>query len=236
MNHPARTLLITGASGNLGRAVARHFRAHGERLILLDHSPEALQQQFGDWPKAQALCLTCDLLDPAALDAALGRARQHFGPIEVLCNLAGGFDMGPPVHATPLHAWQRQYQLNLLTALHACQAVVPDMLTLGRGKIVNIGALAAAHKGAPHMAAYTTAKTAVIRMTESLAAELREQGINVNCVLPSIIDTPQNRAAMPDADPARWVAPEQLAAIIGFLCSEAAAPIHGAALPVSGLS
>ncbi|RMX11007.1 SDR family NAD(P)-dependent oxidoreductase [Vandammella animalimorsus] len=236
MNHPARTLLITGASGNLGRAVARHFRAHGERLILLDHSPEALQQQFGDWPPAQALCLNCDLLDPAALDAALGGARQHFGPIEVLCNLAGGFDMGPPVHATPLHVWQRQYQLNLLTALHACQAVVPDMLTLGRGKIVNIGALAAAHKGAPHMAAYTTAKTAVIRMTESLAAELREQGINVNCVLPSIIDTPQNRAAMPDADPTRWVAPEQLAAIIGFLCSEAAAPIHGAALPVSGLS
>ncbi len=233
------TILITGASGHLGRAVAQHFfsdfAGEGTRLALIDRESAALQQHFGHWPGARTLQLPCDLLDAAATARAVQQAQQHFGRIDVLCNLAGGFDMGPPVHATPLDAWQRQYQLNVLTALHACQAAVPLMLAQGGGKIVNIGALAAQH-GAAHMGAYTAAKAALIRLTESMAAELRGQHINVNCVLPSIIDTPDNRAAMPSADPAHWVPPAKLAAIIGFLCSDAASPIHGAALPVAGLS
>jgi NAD(P)-dependent dehydrogenase (short-subunit alcohol dehydrogenase family) len=109
------------------------------------------------------------------------------------------------------------------------------MISASGGKIVNVGAYAA-QKGAAQMGAYIASKSAVIRLTETMAAELREKNINVNCVLPTIIDTPQNRAAMPDADPARWVAPADLARVIVFLSSDAARAIHGAALPVTGLS
>ena len=109
------------------------------------------------------------------------------------------------------------------------------MLTGGGGKIVNMGAFAA-QKGAANMGAYVASKGAVIRLTETMAAELREENINVNCVLPTVIDTPQNRAAMPKADPKKWVAPEALAEVLLFLCSPAARAIHGAALPVVGLS
>jgi NAD(P)-dependent dehydrogenase (short-subunit alcohol dehydrogenase family) len=125
--------------------------------------------------------------------------------------------------------------LNARTVLHMAHAVVPGMLAAGGGRIVNVGAFAA-QKGVAHMGAYVAAKSAVIRLTEALSAELREQRINVNCVLPTIIDTPENRAAMPDADPARWVAPADLAAVIVFLASDAARAVHGAALPVTGLS
>ena len=115
------------------------------------------------------------------------------------------------------------------------RAVVPGMIERGGGKIVNVGAFSA-QKGQALMGAYGAAKGAVIRLTESMAAELRDKNINVNCVLPSIIDTPENRAAMPDADPARWVAAEDLANVIAFLASDAARAVHDAALPVTGLS
>src|SRR5690606_11864545 len=144
------------------------------------------------------------------------------------CNLAGGFDMGTPVHATPLPSWQTQYELNVLTTLHATQAVVPGMVAQGSGKVINIGAYAA-RQGLANMGDYIAAKAAVIRLSESMAAELRNKGANVNCVLPTIIATAENRQAMPDADPALWVAPEKLAQTIGFLASDAASAIHGAA-------
>lgn len=159
----------------------------------------------------------------------------RFGRIDVLCNLAGGFRMGDPVHATPAADWDFLFGLNARTLLHMAQAVVPGMIDAGGGKIVNIGAFAA-QKGAAQMGAYIASKSAVIRLTESMAAELREKNINVNCVLPTIIDTPENRNAMPGADPARWVAPQDLASVIAFLASDAARAVHGAALPVTGLS
>ncbi|MES1263958.1 MAG: SDR family NAD(P)-dependent oxidoreductase, partial [Peristeroidobacter soli] len=159
----------------------------------------------------------------------------RFGRIDVLCNIAGGFRMGPPVHETPADMWKLMMELNAGTLLHSVQAVVPRMLEGGGGRIVNIGA-GAGQAGKANMGAYSAAKSAVIRLTESMAAELREKNINVNCILPSIIDTPQNRADMPDADPGRWVLPGDLASVIVFLCSPAARAIHGAALPVSGLS
>jgi NAD(P)-dependent dehydrogenase (short-subunit alcohol dehydrogenase family) len=153
----------------------------------------------------------------------------------VLANLAGGFRMGEPVHSTSDATWNFLLDLNARTLLHAVRAVVPRMLAQGGGKIVNVGAFAA-QRGAAQMGAYVAAKSAVIRLTETLAAELREKNINVNCVLPTIIDTPENRAAMPKADPGRWVAPADLANVIAFLASDAARAIHGAALPVAGLS
>ncbi len=163
------------------------------------------------------------------------RAVARFGRIDVLANLAGGFRMGEAVHETSDATWNFLMDLNARTLLNTVRAVVPQMLGAGGGRIVNVGA-AAAQKGVAQMGAYVAAKSAVIRLTEAMAAELRENNINVNCVLPTIIDTPENRAAMPDADPGRWVAPEALADVIVFLASDAARAIHGAAVPVSGLS
>lgn len=228
------TVLITGAAGNLGAAVARAFTARGARLALVDVHEAALHKTFGE-PGDRRLFIAADLLQPAAADAAAARAVERFGRIDVLCNLAGGFRMGEAVHETSARTWDFLLGLNAGTVLHMAHAVVPGMLAVGGGCIVNVGAFAA-QKGVAQMGAYVASKSAVIRLTESLSAELREQGINVNCVLPTIIDTPENRAAMPDADPARWVAPDDLAAVIAFLASPAARAIHGAALPVTGLS
>jgi len=143
--------------------------------------------------------------------------------------------MGKPVHETTDADWNFLMDLNARTVLHTARAVVPHMIAAGGGKIVNVGAFAA-QKGAANMGAYIASKSAVMRLTETMAAELREKNINVNCVLPTIIDTPANRADMPKADPKRWVAPADLANVILFLCSDEARAIHGATLPVTGLS
>ena len=224
-----RTVMLTGAAGNLGRAVAQAFASAGENLVLLDVKRGTLQDDD------HRLFIATDLLDPASVQAAVDKAMQRFKRIDVLCNIAGGFRMGAPVHETSDKDWNFMMDLNARTALNTARAVVPVMLNYGGGKIVNIGAFAA-QKGAAQMGAYVAAKSAVIRLTETMAAELREKNINVNCVLPTIIDTPENRAAMPDADPRRWVAPAALADVILFLASDAARAIHGAALAVTGLS
>jgi NAD(P)-dependent dehydrogenase (short-subunit alcohol dehydrogenase family) len=228
------TVLVTGACGNLGRAVAAAFAARGHRLALLDRDAAQLEAAFGK-DDARHLNLACDLLDAISVATAVEKARTAFGPIGVLCNVAGGFRMGEPVHETSDANWDFLMNLNVRSVLHTARAVVPGMLTAGRGCIVNIGAGAAARGGA-HMGAYSASKSALARITESMSAELRDQGINVNAVLPSILDTPENRKDMPKADPSKWVAPAELAEVIAFLCSPAARAIHGAALPVSGLS
>ncbi|MFO1398815.1 MAG: SDR family NAD(P)-dependent oxidoreductase [Burkholderiales bacterium] len=227
-------VMITGASGNLGHAVVDAFDAAGAHLVLLDRRRERLDAEFGT-PDDARLHVACDLLDAAQVEAAAAAAVARFGRIDVLCNLAGGFRMGPPVHATSDADFTFLHDLNARTLLHTARAVVPRMLDAGGGRIVNVGAFAA-QKGAAEMGAYVAAKSAVIRLTESMAAELRARNINVNCVLPTILDTPENRKAMPDADPARWVAPADLASVIVFLASPAARAIHGAAVPVTGLS
>lgn len=229
-----RVVLVTGAAGTLGRAVAAAFAAQGAQLALLDRSEDGLQAAYGQ-AKSQALCLATDLLDTAQVEYALAQTLERLGRVDVLCNIAGGFHMGEPVHATSADSWDRMFNLNVRTLTHMASAVVPHMLQAGHGKIVNVGAFAARH-GEAGKGAYVASKSAVIRLTEAMALELREHGINVNCVLPTIIDTPPNRASMPDADPARWVAPAALADVIAFLASDAARAVHGAALPVTGLS
>jgi NAD(P)-dependent dehydrogenase (short-subunit alcohol dehydrogenase family) len=215
MEFSGKTVMITGAAGNLGAVVSKAFAALGANVVPLD--------------------LPTNLLDQAQVDGAVKDALRQFKRIDVLCNIAGGFRMGAPVHETSDKDWNFLLDLNARTVLHTARALVPHMISAGGGKIVNIGAYAA-QKGAAQMGAYIASKSAVIRLTESMAAELRERNINVNCVLPTIIDTPQNRAAMPEVDPARWVAPADLARVIVFLASDAARAIHGAALPVTGLS
>ncbi|MES2951675.1 MAG: SDR family NAD(P)-dependent oxidoreductase [Pseudomonadota bacterium] len=228
------TVLVTGAAGNLGRAVAQAFAAQGPNLVLVDLRRESLEQSYGA-ETAQRLFAPANLLEQDAVHAVVQAAVARFGRVDVVCNLAGGFRMGEAVHTTQDNTWDFLMDLNARTLLHTARAVVPHMLEHGGGKIVNVGA-ASAQRGVAQMGAYCAAKSSVIRLTEAMAAELREQNINVNCVLPTIIDTPENRAAMPDADPARWVAPQDLASVIVFLASDAARAVHGAAVPVAGLS
>ena len=229
-----RTVIVTGAAGNLGRAVADTFAKQGARLVLVARDRVSLQQTYGD-ETPQRRFAQADLLDQAQVDAMAATAVSTFGRIDVLCNLAGGFRASDPVHSVADGDWDFLFDVNLRTLRNAVRAVVPSMLASGGGKIVNV-ASAAALKGAARMGAYAASKAGVIRLTEAMAAELRERNINVNCVLPTIIDTPENRSAMPNADPTRWVAPTDLAAVILFLASDGARAVHGAALPVAGLS
>jgi NAD(P)-dependent dehydrogenase (short-subunit alcohol dehydrogenase family) len=234
MSFGGRTVMVTGAAGNLGRAVAGAFADLGANLALVNLHRERLEQTFGGETERR-LFLPANLLEQASVDAAVSNALARFKRIDVLCNLAGGFRMGEPVHETSDETWNFLFDVNARTVLNTARAVVPRMLASGGGKIVNVAAHAA-QKGAAAMGAYAASKSAVIRLTESMAAELREKNINVNCVLPTIIDTPENRAAMPAADPRRWIAPQDLASIILFLASDASRALHGAAIPVTALS
>lgn len=234
MDFDDRVVLVTGAAGNLGRAVAKTFADRGARLVLIDLKRESLERAFGAEDERR-LFAPVNLLQFAEVEAAIERAAARFGRLDALVNIAGGFRMGSPVHATSEADWNFVFDVNVRTLLNMAHAVVPRLLEGGGGKIVNVGAFAA-QKGVAQMGAYVAAKSTVIRLTESMAAELREKNINVNCVLPTTIDTPENRASMPKADPARWVAPLDLANVIAYLCSDAARAIHGAAIPVTGLS
>lgn len=236
MTHPlsGRTALVTGAAGNLGQAVARALAAAGASLVLCDIDAGALAKAAPPVSPAPLL-LPVNLLDAADVTRAAQAALAHAGRIDILSNIAGGFAMGDPVHATADDTWRRMLDLNAGTVLNTARAIVPAMLAAGGGRIVNVAAMAGV-AGRPDMGAYSVSKSAVMRLTESMAQELRHKGINVNAVMPSIIDTPQNRAAMPGADPAQWVAPEALADVIVFLASDAARAVHGACIPVTGLS
>lgn len=233
MNFTAKTVVVTGAAGNLGRVVASAFARQGARLVLVDRHRDELEAHAPDI--GDCLIAPTDLLAQDEVAHTVDAALARFGRIDVLCNLAGGFRMGETVHESSDQTLDFLFDINVRTLVHMVRAVTPHMIAAGGGRIVNVGAFAA-RQGAARMGAYCASKAAVIRLTEAMAMELREQGINVNCVLPTILDTPDNRAAMPDADPAKWVSADDLASVITFLASDAARAIHGAALPVSGLS
>jgi NAD(P)-dependent dehydrogenase (short-subunit alcohol dehydrogenase family) len=234
MDFTNQTVMVTGASGNLGRAVAQAFAQCGANLALVANDHARLEQALGR-EDGNRLVVPANLLDSGQVTAAVARITERFGRIDVLCNLAGGFRMGPPVHETSDQDWDFLFGLNTKSVLNTARAVVPKMIDGGRGKIINVAANSAL-KGVARMGAYCASKDVVIRLTETMALELRDSNINVNCVLPSIIDTPENRAAMPDADHSRWVSPEALAEVIRFLASDGARAIHGAAIPVTGHS
>jgi len=234
MTHTKKTVLLTGAAGNLGSAVAQIFAHDGANLVLLDRSP-LTDTVLASLEPALCLPIALDLYDAAQVLAAVDQAVARFGRIDVLCNLTGGVAMGQTVHETSDSAWDVMQDINVLTLRNTARAVVPHMLRQGGGKIVNVGAFSA-QRGLAGMGAYIAAKSEVLRITEAMSAELRMKNINVNCVLPTVLDTPQNRADMPDADPSRWVHPQDLARVIAFLASDAARAIHGAGVPVTGLS
>ncbi|HUB96012.1 MAG TPA: SDR family NAD(P)-dependent oxidoreductase [Stellaceae bacterium] len=232
MSFEGKVAMITGAAGNLGRAAAAAFAKAGARLALIDLRAGALDTAYGAGDGSR-LHLTADLGQAASVADAVAKARATFGHIDALCNIAGGFHMGEAVHETPEEIWRQMIELNAGSIIRVAQAVVPVMLAQGGGRIVNVAAMGGLTGGAT-MGAYAASKSAVIRLTESMALELRDKGIGVNCVMPSTIDTPPNRASMPGADFSRWVAPDALADVILFLASDAARAVNGAAVPVVG--
>jgi NAD(P)-dependent dehydrogenase (short-subunit alcohol dehydrogenase family) len=225
-----KAVIVTGAFGILGRAVAGAFAARGARVAAVDLAPKppaGLAESLG--PEALVLG-GVDLTNPAAARRAADATVERFGRLDALINVAGGFAWETLADGEPA-TWDRLYALNVKTCANMCRAAVPDLIKAG-GRIVNIGA-GGAVKAAAGMGAYAASKSGVHRLTEALAEELKGQ-VAVNAVLPSIIDTPQNRADMPKADPSKWVAPADLAAVIVFLASDEAGPVTGALVPVNG--
>lgn len=227
-------VIVTGAAGSLGSTVAEEFHKAGAVLALVDISFDNLRsarlrnaRNIGLFP--------ADLTDVNSVNAVVEDIAKVFGQIDVLANVAGGFKMGPPVHETSVADWNFMLDMNAKSVFLMCRAVIPHMLDKGKGKIVNVAARAAV-EGKAKMAPYCVSKAAVITLTQSLAAEHKHNKINVNCILPGTIDTPQNRADMPNADFSSWVPRTDLANEILHLCSDQAKGITGAAVPVYGRS
>jgi len=220
-----RVIAITGGHGVLGRAVLAAALADGLRVAVIDHAmghatPEGVLEVGG-----------VDLTDPAQASGAVAAVIGRFGRLDALLNIAGGFVWQTTEDAAP--AWDRMHALNVTTALNASRAALPHLKTSDEGRIVNVGSAAALKAGAG-MGAYGAAKAGVHALTQALAEELKATSVTVNAVLPSIIDTPANRKDMPDADPAQWVAPSDLAAVILFLASPESRAMTGALVPVTG--
>jgi len=225
-----RVIVITGGFGVLGSAVAHSAVARGERIALVDYSPEA-PDSAAVGPDVLHLP-GVDLTDANAAGAAMDAVAERFGALDALLNIAGGFTW-ETLQEGSIQSWPAMYRLNVLTATNACRSAIPHLKRSAAGRIVNVGSNAAL-KATAGMGAYAAAKAGVHSLTQALAEELKEDGVTVNAVLPSIIDTPQNRADMPKADPFKWVAPLELAAVILFLASEEASAVTGALLPVTG--
>ncbi len=220
-----RVILVTGGHGALGAAVVKAALADGFKVAVVDHArglpvPEGVLELGG-----------VDLTDPASAQQAIDAAGDHFGRLDALLNIAGGFVWQTTDDAEP--AWEKMFALNLATALNASRAALPWLKASPEGRIVNVGANAAL-KSAAGMGAYAASKSGVHRLTESLAEELKSTPVTVNAVLPSILDTDQKRKDMPDADPSRWVQPSDLARVILFLASPESRAITGALIPVTG--
>lgn len=226
---------ITGASGGLGPAVAEALARAGAAIVATGQRAadlDALQAQLAV-PAAKWLAQPADLTDPAAAQAVADTIRARFGRIDILVTVAGGWRGGQTVAETGLDVLDWLWRINVVTAFNACRAVLPAMISQQWGRIVTIGARSALG-GQARSAAYAASKAALLALTQSIAAETRQSGVTANMLLLSTIDTPANRAAMPAADHSRWVAPEQIAATIRFLCAEDAAAISAAAIPIYG--
>jgi NAD(P)-dependent dehydrogenase (short-subunit alcohol dehydrogenase family) len=230
MTESAKRVVVTGGSGALGAAVAQAFGAAGAQLALIDRAaePKDLAKKIAAHYFFQG---GIDLADPVQAQSAIEAVASKLGGIDVLVNVAGAFRW-ETIAEGKLETWDLLFAVNLKTAVCACKAALPHLLA-SRGRIINIGAGAAAKAGAG-MGAYSASKSGVARLTEALAEELKDKGVNVNAVLPSIIDTAANRADMPTADFTRWVQPAALADVIMFLASDAARAVTGASIPVSG--
>ena len=221
-----KVIVVTGASGALGKVVAEAALARGARVGGIDHAASQIPATANRIELGGV-----DLSDATASKRAIDAVAAHFGGCDALLNIAGGFAFEAVAEGEP-NTWPRMYALNVSTALNTSRAAIPHLAASPAGRIVNVGAMGALQAGAG-MGAYAASKAGVHRLTEALAAEWKGK-ITVNAVLPSIIDTPANRASMPKADFTKWVTPQELAEVMLFLASDAASAVTGALLPVSG--
>jgi NAD(P)-dependent dehydrogenase (short-subunit alcohol dehydrogenase family) len=225
MRLEGKVVAVTGAFGQLGRAVTDAVRAQGGRVALLDVSA-------GEAPEG-ARAWKVNLTSLADTERVFEELDDHFGRLDGLANIAGGFRWQTLGESEDLGEWSALHAMNLQTCVTASKAALPWLQRSGGGRIVNVGAMGAV-KGTTGMGAYAASKAGVMRFTEALADEVKLQGVTVNAVLPGIIDTPANRADMPKANHDRWVKPREIANVIAFLLSDAAAAVTGALVPVTG--
>lgn len=219
-------VVITGAAGALGRAVVQHFLDRGARVALIDHRMAHLTGAFPGLDNSQHLLVEADVTSVAAMADAARGILSTFKRVDALIHIAGGFEMGDAVHALDRAAWDRMMNLNAWSFVAVTQALVPSMIERKSGGVIAVSAKTAS-RGLAAMSAYIASKSALQRLVEASAAELLTHGIRVNSIAPSVLDTPANRSAMPNADPAGWVSTGVAAETIGFLASPAAAALHG---------
>ena len=224
MNFEGRTVVVTGGSGAVGHVASRRFAEAGARVVVADRVP----------PPAEAGAVAyheTDVLDEASVRALFARVASEYGGPHALVNVAGGFRFGPSVEEMEESDWDGLIQLNLKSVFLTIKSALPYMKAQGYGRIVSVAARSGL-RGDPMVAHYSVSKGGVILLTQSVAAEVKAHDITVNAVLPSVIDTPQNRDAMPDADASKWVQPDDLANVLLFLASEESRAVSGAAVPV----
>jgi NAD(P)-dependent dehydrogenase (short-subunit alcohol dehydrogenase family) len=236
MQLEGKSAIVTGGTGGLGSAVVRTLLDAGARVAVPFRKPgelENLRKTAGIGPEAALTGAMLDLTDETAVLDYFESVAEDRGALNVLVNAAGGFAGGKPAHETPWSVWQQQLDLNLKTTVIASRAAALSMVRRGGGAIVNVSSRPATQDG-KNLAAYAAAKRAVLQLTEAMAAELVDSGVTVNAILPSVIDTPPNRASMPKADFSRWPKAEEIARVILFLVGPDGRLISGAHLPVYG--
>lgn len=230
-----RCVLVTGGTGALGAAVTSRFLAAGDNVVVSWRSERGADRLVaGLDASGDSLALVrADVTDPAAVAALAGEAAARFGPVGVLVHLVGGWRGGERVHEHSMETWDAMQTLNLRSAFLCCRALLPGMRVSGWGRIVLVSSRTA-RRGRVGQAAYAVAKAGVAVLAEAIAEETRGTGVTANAIEPSTLDTPANRAAMPDADPSRWVPVDDAAAAIAWLASDEAGQLRGACLPVHG--
>lgn len=236
-NFTGSVVVVTGASGNLGQAVAKAFLEAGATVCALDYRKGRLEKVLskGNAPGELSLYEEVDVTEVDSLKEVGKHICDSFGKVDILVNTVGGFTMGERVHELSSSTWRKMMNLNVQSFLNTAAVFIPVMIEQGGGKVVSIGSKASLQGGAKS-GAYAAAKGALLRLTESMASEMKSHNIQVNCVLPSTIDTPENRQEMPNSDFSKWVSPEHISQVILFLSSAASDEITGAAIPVFGAS
>ncbi|MBA3871509.1 MAG: SDR family oxidoreductase [Anaerolineae bacterium] len=230
-NFENKVVMVTGAGGNIGQAVARRFAAAGAKVVLVGRSESeltAVAQEIG------GMVGVADVTDPASLDALVKQVESSYGKIEVLAHTVGGYNAGTPVHESGLDVWDKMMNLNARSVYVSCGRVAKHMVDHKvNGRIIAILAKNA-YKGTANHSAYSASKAAAQRVIESMSAEVGKLGITVNAIVPSTIDTPQNRAGSPNADYSNWVKPEEIADAILFLAADESRAINGVSLDIAG--
>lgn len=235
MELPNCSVAITGGTGALGTAVCEAYLRQNCQVaipFIFDHEIEGFEEEIGDL-MARVTLIRASVTAEAEVDSFFQTVVDKFGKIDILVNIVGGFKGGIPVSDLGVEDWDAMMNLNLKSAFLSCRAILPHMKERKSGKIVNVSARAGL-SGVAGLSAYCVSKGGVRVLTESIAEEVKDLGINVNAIMPSIIDTPANRTAMPDEDYSLWVSPTDIAKVILFLTSDDASVINGASIPVYG--